>query len=112
MKVFRLICISLFLSSCCLYAQEPTDCSNAIIVCGNSDVNLDVNGIGIQELSGSNTCGSQENNSLWFQVNIKTGGKLGFVLTPTFSDGTTNTDLAIDFDFFIFDVFCINFSLL
>jgi gliding motility-associated-like protein len=96
MKVFRLICISLFLSSCCLYAQEPTDCSNAIIVCGNSDVNLDVNGIGIQELSGSNTCGSQETNSIWLRANILTSGTLGFTLTPQ------SPSINEDYDFFVF----------
>lgn len=91
------------------YLSSQNDCSDALIVCGNSGYqDLNATGVGVQELSGSNTCGSQENNSLWFQVNINTGGKLGFVLTPTFSDGTTNTDLAIDFDFFIFgpDVNC------
>jgi hypothetical protein len=91
------------------YLSSQNDCSDALIVCGNSGYqDLNATGVGVQELSGSNTCGSQENNSLWFQVNIKTGGKLGFVLTPTFSDGTTNTDLSIDFDFFVFgpDVNC------
>ena len=89
------------------YAQN--DCSDALIACGNSGYqDLSATGVGTQELSGSNTCGSQENNSLWFKVNINTGGKLGFILTPTFADGSTNTDLSIDFDFFIFgpDVNC------
>ena len=100
----KIIVLLFLINSVFIYSQN--DCSDALIVCGNSGYqDLNATGVGVQELSGSNTCGSQENNSLWLQVNINTGGKLGFVLTPTFSDGTTNSDLAIDFDFFIFGPF-------
>jgi gliding motility-associated-like protein len=86
------------------YAQQPNDCQNAVTVCGNSSFSLDVNGIGIQELSNSNTCQSQENNSIWLEVSIADSGTLGFVLTP----GSTNINE--DYDFFIFgpDVACGN----
>jgi len=95
------ILLVFLLSSVFTYAQN--DCSDALIACGNSGYqDLNATGVGTQELFDSNTCGSEENNSLWFRVNINTGGKLGFILTPTFADGSTNTDLAIDFDFFIF----------
>ena len=40
-------------------------------------------GVGIQELNGSNTCGSQGNNSLWSKATINTVGNLGFILTPS-----------------------------
>lgn len=84
-----------------IYAQN--DCSDALIVCGSNNFSdLNATGSGVQELTNSNTCSSQENNSLWFKVNIKTGGTLAFTLTPTLSDGSTNTDLNIDFDFFVF----------
>lgn len=78
------------------FAQLPTDCINAVIVCGNSSVNLDANGIGTQELSGSNTCGSQENNSLWLQVTVVNNGTLGFTLRPN------SGRIEVDYDFFVF----------
>ena len=80
------------------------DCSDSVIVCGNSNINLDVSGIGTQELSGSNTCSSQENNSLWLQVTVITDGTLGFTLTPN------STSITEDYDFFVFgpDVPCNN----
>ena len=86
------------------YSQQPTDCVNAIQVCGNENVMLDVSGIGVQELSGSNTCSSQENNSLWLQVTMATSGTLGFTLTPS------SADINEDYDFFVFgpDVTCGN----
>ncbi|MFD2824223.1 T9SS type B sorting domain-containing protein [Lacinutrix iliipiscaria] len=79
-----------------VFAQQPTNCVDAVVVCGNSNINLDVSGIGIQELSGSNTCGSQENNSLWLQVSVVTNGTLGFTLTPG------STLITEDYDFFVF----------
>ena len=40
-------------------AQQPNDCINSIIACGNSDISLDANGFGIQELFGNtNICGT------------------------------------------------------
>ncbi|UTD16676.1 T9SS type B sorting domain-containing protein [Tenacibaculum mesophilum] len=87
----------------CLHVFAQNDCSDAIVVCGNSGFqNLNATGVGIQELSGSNTCLSQENNSLWIKIKINKGGTLGFTLTPTNSNGSHNTDINIDFDFFIF----------
>jgi hypothetical protein len=103
------ILLVFLLSAVFTYSQN--DCSDALIACGNSGYeDLTATGVGTQELSGSNTCSSQENNSLWFRININTGGKLGFILTPTFADGSTNTDIAIDFDFFVFgpNVDCAN----
>ncbi|GAA4976708.1 T9SS type B sorting domain-containing protein [Algibacter aquimarinus] len=67
---------------------------DAIIVCGNSNVNLDVNGSGIREFD--NSCFSNENNSVWLQVTVITDGTLGFTLTPE------STNLIEDYDFFVF----------
>lgn len=82
------------------HAQElikgPTDCSDAVIVCGNSSVNLDVSGIGIQELNNSNTCGSSEHNSIWLQVTLVTDGTMGFILRPN------SSAIEEDYDFFVF----------
>ena len=74
-------------------AQQPTDCNNAVIACGNSEINLDVSGIGTQELSGSNTCSSQENNSVWLKVTLITNGTLGFTLTPASAAITEDYDV-------------------
>ena len=67
-----------------------------MIVCGNSQVNLDVRGFGTQELYNSNTCSSQEHNSIWLQVSLVTDGTLGFTLRPN------STSIHEDYDFFIF----------
>jgi len=48
-------------------------------------------------LSQINSCGSQENNSIWLKVTIQTGGTLGFILTPE------NHALVVDFDFLFSD---------
>ncbi|WP_338733069.1 T9SS type B sorting domain-containing protein [Mangrovimonas cancribranchiae] len=77
-------------------SQQPTDCVDAVVVCGNSEVNLNVNGIGTQEVSGLNSCSSGENNSLWLKVTVVTDGTLAFTLTPQ------STAITEDYDFFIF----------
>ena len=94
----------IFSISTSISAQQPNDCVNAVTVCGNSSFSLDVNGIGTQELNGSNTCASQENNSIWLEVTIATSGTLAFTLTPS------STSINEDYDFFIFgpDVTCGN----
>ena len=97
----KILTLFLLLNSILIFSQN--DWSDAIEVCGNGGYqDLTAIGVGIQELNGSNTCSSQENNSLWFKASINTAGNLGFTLTPTFADGTTNTDLSVDFDFFLF----------
>ncbi|MBV7268506.1 T9SS type B sorting domain-containing protein [Winogradskyella sp. WHY3] len=78
------------------YSQEPNDCVNAVTVCGNSSFSLDVSGIGSQELTGSNACSSQENNSIWLEVTIATSGTLAFTLTPG------SNSINEDYDFFLF----------
>ncbi len=86
----------LFCLTFTINAQQPNDCQNAVTVCGNSSFSLDVNGIGTQELNNSNTCSSQENNSIWLEVTIASSGTLAFTLTPSSSSITE------DYDFFIF----------
>ncbi len=78
-------------------AQSPNDCVNAIQVCGNQDISLDVSGVGnnANEI-GPNACSSNEHNSLWIRITIKTGGTLGFTLTPASSAITE------DYDFWVF----------
>lgn len=91
-KILRLFIILISIS-----ALGQNDCSDALIVCGNSGYqDLTVTGIGIQELNNSNSCASEETNSLWLKLIINKGGTLGFTLTPK------SSDIEEDFDFFIF----------
>ncbi|WP_460218467.1 T9SS type B sorting domain-containing protein [Psychroserpens sp. MEBiC05023] len=91
--------ISVFL--CCLLslipvqAQDANDCVNAIQICGNSNIDLDVNGVGVAE-SFSNACSMVENNTIWFRLTFEQGGTLGFVLTPE------STAISEDYDFSVF----------
>lgn len=91
-----LLIFNLLISSYSAHAQYPTDCAVSVIICGNSSVNLDVKGIGTQELSNSNTCGSYETNSIWLQVSLVTDGTLGFTLKPK------SSAIQEDYDFFVF----------
>ncbi|ULC58713.1 T9SS type B sorting domain-containing protein [Flaviramulus sp. BrNp1-15] len=85
------VLITFFYSNFCF---TQNDCVDAIIACGNSDINLDVNGSGTREFN--NSCSSNENNSVWLQVTLVTDGTLGFTLTPNSSAITE------DYDFFVF----------
>ncbi len=78
-----------------VFAQLPNDCIGSVTVCGNNNLNFDVDGYGVQETT-TNTCSSGENNSLWLQVTPATSGTLGFTLTPD------STSITIDYDFFVF----------
>jgi gliding motility-associated-like protein len=94
-KIKLIFLFTLFLFSIKNSAQS--DCNDAIVVCGNAGFEgLKTRGIGKQELLDSNTCSSQENNSIWLKLSIRTAGTLGFILQPE-----TN-DINEDFDFFVF----------
>lgn len=91
--LFTLLIALLFTS----YSFGQNDCSDALVVCGNTGFNgLNATGVGIQELNNSNNCSGNENNSIWLKISINQGGTLGFTLTPELPN------LFIDFDFFIF----------
>ena len=91
--LFTLLIALLFTS----YTFGQNDCSDALVVCGNTGFNgLNATGVGIQELNNSNNCSGNENNSIWLKISINQGGTLGFTLTPELPN------LFIDFDFFIF----------
>ena len=102
-KLSRKITLIVFFTTLSISAQN--DCVDAILICGNDNLSgLTANGIGVQEISPGNACGLGENNSLWLKIKIKTGGTLGFTLTPQ------SPDLVEDFDFWIFgpNVTCSN----
>ena len=76
---------------------SQNDCVDAIVVCGNTGFEgLTAVGVGIQEISSTNACESEENNSIWLKLPIMTSGTLAFTLTPE------SDDINEDFDFFIF----------
>jgi len=94
-KLSKIVKVIVLFSTFTLSAQN--DCIDAILICGNANLSgLTANGIGVQEISPGNACGLGENNSLWLKIKIKTGGTLGFTLTPQ------STDLIEDLDFWIF----------
>lgn len=96
MTHFRYL-IFLFFLGFSLNSVAQNDCVDALVVCGNTGFDgLSATGIGIQELSGNNVCGSSENNSIWLKISIDQGGTLGFTLNPE------SSNIDVDFDFFIF----------
>src|SRR5690606_28391462 len=101
-----LVFLFTFFSIFSTFSQSPTDCVNAVVVCGNSNINLDVNGIGVQEIAGLG-CSSQENNSLWLRVRATTDGTIGFNLIPE------SNAIQEDYDFWVFgpNVTCNNLGL-
>lgn len=90
--------------------NTPTDCINAIVICGNTDLELNSNGIGIDDFALPNnnlpSCGFVENQSLWLKVNIVQSGTLAFTITPE------STDINEDYDFAIYgpNVSCTNLA--
>ncbi|WP_179007599.1 T9SS type B sorting domain-containing protein [Winogradskyella forsetii] len=93
MKKILLIVISIVLLAN-VEAQEPNDCVDAIVVCGNGTFSSNATGSG--DDSEVNGCGGFENNSLWLEVNIVQSGTLGFDLIPD------DPDIMVDYDFWVF----------
>jgi gliding motility-associated-like protein len=88
-------------------AQRANDCTDAIVVCGNTNISSNVSGFGIQELDATaNACSYEELNSLWLSINIAVGGTLAFTLRPD------SDDLVVDYDFYVFgpNSNCSNFN--
>ncbi|KAA1247858.1 T9SS type B sorting domain-containing protein [Aquimarina sp. RZ0] len=98
-KAIRIILL-LFTPFFSVYAQnEPTDCINTIIICGNTSLELNSNGVGINDFSiaGNNApdCGFMESQSLWIRVNIVQSGTLAFTITPESVNPNEDYDFAI-----------------
>lgn len=62
------------------------DCSTAISVCGNSNINYSPVGIGNVNESLGGCLSEGEHNSVWYKITIATGGTLTFDLVPTDPD--------------------------
>ncbi|WP_299320309.1 T9SS type B sorting domain-containing protein [uncultured Maribacter sp.] len=86
----------LIFSYLCVFCQA-SDCIDAVVVCGNSTISSNVSGFGTQELDPTtNSCVTEELNSIWLSVNIAVTGTLAFTIQPQ------DSDLEVDYDFFIF----------
>ena len=92
MKYLFSLIISIFCSTQ-LFAQQPNDCVNAIVICSNGSFSSNASGAGVQEVSG---CSSEEHNSIWIRVDVVKSGTLGFDLIPE------NTNLSVDYDFWVY----------
>lgn len=93
----KIVVIFLLLWGTLLCAQNPNDCENALILCGNSNLGLDPSGVGMNEFSlpGNNTpsCYAFNNNTIWLKFEIIGDGNFTFDLIP--SNGTDDYDFAI-----------------
>ena len=70
------------------------DCSTALSICGNSNINYSPIGYGnvYESLGGCLSTGG-ENNSVWYKFQVATSGTLTFVISPT---------AAVDYDWAVF----------
>lgn len=78
------------------FAQS--DCTTAVIVCGNTQ-SFDPSGVGtkLEQLA----CGGIEHNSIWIAFQAKANGKLNFVIRPTTPAGLPTLS---DFDWSLFSL--------
>ncbi|TDP60401.1 hypothetical protein BC748_1392, partial [Flavobacterium dankookense] len=94
MKNILKLILALVFTNLVVAQNEPNDCVNAIIVCGNGSFTSNANGSGsTQEI---NACGGMEINSLWLKINIVQGGTLGFNIIPD------DPSIIVDYDFWVF----------
>jgi gliding motility-associated-like protein len=67
-------------------SQNPNDCSNAILLCGDTDIGIIPSGIGRDEFAQPGnptpTCYDFRADQVWFRVEIETTGIFSFVLMP------------------------------
>ena len=68
-----------------LNAQNANDCTDAIVLCGDTPVGIQPSGVGFDEFSlpGNNPppCYSFNNQTAWFKVEIDQGGSFTFDIT-------------------------------
>lgn len=94
MKKSLVLFLALFFVNSITAQNEPNDCVNAIVVCGNGNFSSNASGMGnTQEVSG---CGGFEHNSIWLKINIVQSGTLGFDLIPN------DPNIAVDYDFWVY----------
>ncbi len=78
-------------------AQGTADCANLLVVCGNTSLSLNSNGVGQNDFANANnilpSCGFIENQSLWLKVPIERAGTLEFNISA--NNGTDDFDFAV-----------------
>lgn len=93
----KIILTSLLFFSLSSLAQNPNDCVNAIVLCSNSNIGLDPNGIGFDDFSlpgnSQPDCYYFDQHNIWFEINIEGSGTLTFDIIP--DDGIADYDFAI-----------------
>lgn len=94
----KLKLLLLFLGfSTLLISQNPNDCVNAIIICGDSSLGVDPSGIGFDEFSlpGNEVppCYVFDQNNIWFKFIIIESGTFTFDIIP--DNGEDDYDFAI-----------------
>lgn len=86
-----------FLLAGAAFAQNPNDCEYAIVICGNSSLGIEPNGIGFDEftLPENHTppCYSFDHHSIWFKFEFIGSGTFTFDLIP--DNGLDDYDFAI-----------------
>ncbi|MEO9953209.1 T9SS type B sorting domain-containing protein [Nonlabens sp.] len=96
MKKFFLLGLILFAQFS--LAQNPNDCIDAILLCGDTDLGINPSGIGRDEFAQFGnpvpSCFNFQTDQAWFRVEIETTGTFSFALTP-------DTPQA-DYDFAVF----------
>jgi len=78
---------------------NPTDCSTAILICGNTNLKLNSKGTGIDDFRPANnfapSCQFVESQSVWIKIIIDSAGSLGFNLKPDAIGSQDDYDFAI-----------------
>ena len=91
--VFSLIIVPVI-----MHGQTTADCSNLLVVCGNTSLALNSNGIGQNDFTGLNAgslpaCAFVESQSLWLKIPIAVDGPLVFTIAP--NNGVDDFDFAV-----------------
>lgn len=97
--MLRHFLILLLCSSCIIVtAQNPNDCEDAILVCGDTDLGITPSGAGNNEFANPNnitpTCYNFPVDQAWFRIEIETTGTFTFDLIPDVANA--------DYDFAVF----------
>ena len=92
-----LILLALATSGLCK-AQNPVDCSERLVVCGNTNLSFNSSGSGADDFGTPGNpqpaCGVEENQSLWLTIPIEADGTFSFTITPN--------NAGDDYDFAVF----------
>jgi len=97
-KIKHLILLILLISTSEVFSQQPNDCSNATVICGNINFTYRPTGPGNDDFATNPNppClpnGNVESQSVWLEITIATSGDLEFVIKP--NNGTDDYDWVI-----------------